>query len=236
MEIIPVIDLKGAAVVRARLGRRDEYLPIQTTLSSTSDPVDVARGLLSVHPFRTLYVADLDAIEGRGDNHASLARLKSAFPDLAFWVDNGILDLGAARMWLASRLGHLVLGSETQVNDALVRKMTHEERVVLSLDFRGDAFQGPPELLADPCAWPQRIIAMTLARVGSGAGPDMERLAALRLAAPDRRFYAAGGVRDIADIERLTQADIAGALVASALHDGRLTAGDIAGIAERELR
>jgi phosphoribosylformimino-5-aminoimidazole carboxamide ribotide isomerase len=236
MEIIPVIDLRDAAVVRARLGRRDEYLPIQTRLSSTSDPVDVARGLLSVHPFRTLYVADLDAIEGKRENHASLARLKSAFPDLAFWVDNGILDLGAARTWLASRLGHLVLGSETQVDDTLVREMAHEERIVLSLDFRGDAFQGPPELLANPRAWPRRIIAMTLARVGSGAGPDMEKLAALRLVAPDRRLYAAGGVRDLADIERLARANIAGALVASALHDGRLTAGDIARIVKRELR
>ncbi|MGA2793235.1 MAG: HisA/HisF-related TIM barrel protein, partial [Roseiarcus sp.] len=121
MEIIPVIDLKDATVVRARLGRRDEYLPIETRLSPTSDPVDVARGLLSVHPFKTFYVADLDAIEGKGDNYASLARLKAAFPDLAFWVDNGILDLDAAQTWLASQLGHLVLGSETQVNDKLVR-------------------------------------------------------------------------------------------------------------------
>ena len=69
---------------------------------------------------------------------------------------------------------------------------------------------------------------MTLARVGSGAGPDMGRLAALRRAAPDRRLYAAGGVRDLADVQALARADIAGALVASALHDERLTAGDIA--------
>ncbi len=47
MEIVPVIDLKGAAVVRARLGRRAEYRPIETRLSPTSDPVDVAGGLLS---------------------------------------------------------------------------------------------------------------------------------------------------------------------------------------------
>jgi phosphoribosylformimino-5-aminoimidazole carboxamide ribotide isomerase len=162
--------------------------------------------------------------------------LKAAFPDLAFWVDNGILDLDAAQTWLASQLGHLVLGSETQVNDKLVREMAHEERIVLSLDFRGDAFQGPPELLANPGAWPQRIIAMTLARVGSGAGPDVERLAALRLAAPDRRLYAAGGVRDLADIHRLARANITGALVASALHNGRLNAGEIAKVEMCELR
>jgi len=228
MEIVPVIDLKGAAVVRARLGRRAEYRPIETRLSPTSDPVDVAGGLLSALPFKTLYVADLDAIEGKGDNQASLARLKAAFPSLALWVDNGIFDSEAAQTWLALRMGDLVLGSETQVDDRLVRQLAGDERIVLSLDFRGDAFQGPPEVLANPRAWPRRIIAMTLARVGSGAGPDMGRLAALRRAAPDRRLYAAGGVRDLADVQALARADIAGALVASALHDERLTAGDIA--------
>ena len=77
-----MLDLKQGAVVRARMGQRDQYRPIETPLSPTSDPVDVARGLLAVHPFATLYVADLDAIAGRGDNHAALARLRAAFPRL----------------------------------------------------------------------------------------------------------------------------------------------------------
>src|SRR4051794_1159067 len=46
MEIIPVIDLKDGTVVRARMGRRDQYQPIVTPLSPTSDPLDVARALL----------------------------------------------------------------------------------------------------------------------------------------------------------------------------------------------
>ena len=34
MEVIPVIDLKGGAVVRARLGQRDAYAPIKTPLAA----------------------------------------------------------------------------------------------------------------------------------------------------------------------------------------------------------
>ena len=82
MEIIPVIDLKNDLVVRARMGQRDQYRPIETPLSPSSDPVDVVRGLLGVSAFRTLYVADLDAIERRGDARMALARVKSAFPHL----------------------------------------------------------------------------------------------------------------------------------------------------------
>jgi HisA/HisF family protein len=228
MEIIPVIDLMGGVVVRARMGQRDRYRPIATPLSATSDPVDVACGLLSIHAFQTLYVADLDAIAGREDNRAALMRLKAEFPQLTLWVDNGICERSRARTWLEAGWGKLVLGSETQVDATLVRRFAGDIRVALSLDFRGASFQGPPALLDDTDCWPQTVIAMTLARVGSGAGPDLDRLCGIRDAAPGRKVYAAGGVRDTADLVTLKRAGIAGALVASCLHDGRLSGSDIA--------
>jgi phosphoribosylformimino-5-aminoimidazole carboxamide ribotide isomerase len=227
MEIIPVIDLRNGTVVHARMGRRDEYQPIQTNLSRTSNPVDVVRGLFSIYPFPTLYVADLDAIEGRGDNGGALEKLKAAFPDLTLWVDNGVAQVAAAERWLAAGVGHLVLGSESQADTMLVRRFAADPRVVLSLDFRGPEFQGPRELLADAACWPNKVIAMTLAKVGSGAGPDMDVLAAVRKASATRKIYAAGGVRGAADLMALARAGIAGALVASCLHDGRLNGAEI---------
>src|SRR5919201_2605160 len=97
MDVIPVIDLKGGVVVHARMGRRDEYRPMATPLSPTSDPLDVVRGLLSVHPFATIYVADLDAIERSGDNGAALRRLRAELPEVTFWVDRGLADPGAVQ-------------------------------------------------------------------------------------------------------------------------------------------
>ncbi|HEY6256132.1 MAG TPA: HisA/HisF-related TIM barrel protein [Xanthobacteraceae bacterium] len=228
MEIIPVLDLKGRVVVRARMGQRDQYRPIKTPLSPTSDPVDVTRGLLSVHPFKTLYIADLDAIEGKGDHRHTLTRLKAAFPQLTVWIDNGIADRHRAEDWLDAGLGHLVLGSETQADITLVRHFAADTRVVLSLDFRGLSFQGPPELLNEPTCWPQRVIVMTLARVGSDAGPDFETLSMIRRVAPEKKVLAAGGVRNAADLGLLKRAGISGALVASCLHDGRLRGSEIA--------
>ena len=37
---------------------------------------------------------------------------------------------------------------------------------------------------------------MTLARVGGAAGPDFDRIGAVRAIAGERNVYAAGGVRD----------------------------------------
>jgi phosphoribosylformimino-5-aminoimidazole carboxamide ribotide isomerase len=223
MELIPVLDLQGGVVVRARLGRRQDYRPITTPLSPTSDPVDVMRGLLTIHPFAAAYVADLDAIAGRGDHHAVLGELRARYA-VSLWVDNGTADRAAAQRFLATGMGRLVIGSESQRDLGLVREFADDARVALSLDFRDDVFLGPPALLADPTLWPHRVIVMSLARVGAAAGPDLDRLCAIRAAAgPGRIIYAAGGVRDADDLAMLAQAGIAGALVASCLHDGRVT-------------
>lgn len=228
MDVIPVLDLKGGTVVRARMGRRDQYRPIATSLSPTSDACDVARGLLSIHPFPVVYVADLDAIERNGDNRVVLRLLRSEFPHVMLWVDNGLADLAAAEDWLAGGLGHLVLGSEAQADGELVRHFAADDRVILSLDFRDRAFEGPPSLLEDADAWPGRVIVMALTRVGSGAGPDLERLRTIRNAAPACRIYAAGGVRDVADLLALKASGMAGVLVASCLHEGRVRGADLA--------
>jgi HisA/HisF family protein len=228
MQVIPVLDLRDRMVVRAHMGQRDRYRPIETPLSSTSDPVDVARGLLSLHSFETIYIADLDAIEGKGSNDIALAQLRHAFPGVKLWVDNGIADADQVRRRLADGADALVLGSESQADARLVHELAADPRVILSLDFRGTAFAGPPELLAESSHWPCRLIVMTLARVGSGAGPDLERLSEISARAPGRLIYAAGGVRDAEDLAALRRLGIAGALVATSLHDGRLTGADIA--------
>jgi phosphoribosylformimino-5-aminoimidazole carboxamide ribotide isomerase len=227
MNIIPVLDLRGGIVVHARMGRRDRYRPLESPLSATSDPIDVMRGLYSVYPFTTFYVADLDAIMGTGDNDAALRRLRVEFPAAAFWVDNGIADPSSGRNWLDAKLGHLVVGSESQHDTALIQQLSQHDRVVLSLDFRDQAFQGPPALLRETASWPRRLIVMTLGRVGSGAGPDVDRLCAIRDTAGGRDIYAAGGVRDGADLATLKREGISGALVATSLHDGRLTGSDL---------
>ena len=163
-----------------------------------------------------------------GNNDAALTRLKTELPNLVFWVDNGVADLARANSWLDAGLGNLVLGSESQRDGALVRRLSGDDRVILSLDYRGDAFLGPAALLSDAADWPRKIIAMTLARVGSANGPDLDRLSAIKARAPDKLIYAAGGVRDPADLAALRRAGIAGALVASSLHNGKLTGAQLA--------
>jgi HisA/HisF family protein len=227
MDIIPVIDLKGGHVVLARGGARHLYAPIKTPLAPTSRPHDVVAGFLSLHPFRKIYIADLNAITGVGGHAAIVTALESDFPDLEFWVDSGLATESRAAAWLAQNRGALVIGSENLADLKTAPRLAAEPRRILSLDFRGDDFLGAPALATNPELWPQRVIVMTLTKVGAGSGPDFARLNQIRAHAPAHDLYGAGGVRDVNDLRRLEAAGIAGVLVASALHDGKITAADL---------
>lgn len=229
MEVLPVLDVQRGEVVRGVKGNRASYAPIITRLSADAQPLNVARGLFDVYAFRKLYVADLDAITGLGRNVHLVPALSAALPNVEIWLDAGVASRKAARSVLAAPVATLVAGSESvetlsEITDILAEA---PERSVLSLDFRGTEFMGPPALLDNAALWPGRVIVMTLQRVGSDEGPDLERVADIIARAGRRKVYAAGGVRARADLLALKSAGAAGVLVASALHEGKISAGDL---------
>ncbi|HEY1067965.1 MAG TPA: HisA/HisF-related TIM barrel protein [Pirellulales bacterium] len=79
----------------------------------------------------------------------------------------------------------------------------------------------------------QRLIVLDLAQVGMGAGVGTESLCrAIAGAFPHVELIAGGGVRSRTDLARLAEAGCRGALVASALHFGPLTRGDVESLGE----
>lgn len=230
MQVIPVIDVRGGLAVAAHRGERARYRPLETPLASSADPVAVALGLRSLFPFTTLYVADLDGIEGRGADTAIHGRLAEVWPGSELWIDDGSAGSDARH---GPMIKSHVLGSEslTSLNDYARAREQAGPASPLSLDFRGEEFIGPAELLADAALWPDRVIVMTLARVGSGEGPDFARLSSVIERAGAHRIYAAGGVRHAGDMRTLRDLGVAGALVATALHSGAITRRDLEDIA-----
>lgn len=233
MKVIPVIDLRAGEVVHARGGHRTLYRPIDSPLCRGSRPADVVGGLLNVFPFDTLYIADLDAIQGEAAHDEEIAALHHSFPGLQLWLDCGVADTAACRARLARHPGVLVVGSEAVREPQIWHRLRDvpPERLAFSLDFHGDRFLGPPELLAQTDAWPERLVVMTLSRVGSDTGPDFTRLEEIGRPAGSRKIFAAGGVRGGEDLAELARRGISGVLVASALHDQRIGAADIAAVA-----
>jgi phosphoribosylformimino-5-aminoimidazole carboxamide ribotide isomerase len=218
MKLIPVIDLMHGRVVTAKRGERHAYAPSDTPLCRSSCPREVLSALLDLHPFDTVYVADLDAIGGTGTNLPAIRDLAGEHPELRFWVDDGLADL-----MRVSEFARPVIGTESLIDyEHLHHLLASLPSPVLSLDFVAERFQGPAGLDQEPQHWPEEVIVMTLSRVGTAGGPDMTRLQALSNRPPQRRLYAAGGVRDQHDLQQLRAKGIAGALLSTALHQGTL--------------
>ena len=227
MNIIPVIDLKGGMVVHARRGERENYRALVTPYASSAEPMAVIEGLLAHFSFSDLYIADLDAIAGGVAHTEVVHAIATRHARLRLWLDAGVGT--PAQLARLPALGNIdiVLGSESLAGIAdyqTLCALLPAERRVLSLD-RGTGHQplGCAALFDASELWPARVIHMTLARVGSSGGPDFAGLANLRLRAPQCAVYAAGGVRDDDDLHALAAQGVAGALVATALHDGRIT-------------
>ncbi|MFL5859843.1 MAG: HisA/HisF-related TIM barrel protein [Solirubrobacteraceae bacterium] len=232
MRIVPVIDLKGGIVVHARRGQRAEYAPLRSPLVDGSEPVAVARALCAVCRTRTLYVADLDALAGAPVDEGTLASLAAVADP---WVDAGATTPERAAALARAGVARTVIGTESLGPGAPDERFLAAAAPprVLSVDLRDGRLISPRAELAgrEPAAaaalagalCARELLVIDLARVGSGAGPPLDAVAELAASLPGHDIYAGGGVRDDDDLQALEAAGAAGALVATALHEGRIT-------------
>lgn len=247
MQILPVLDLMAGQIVRGVAGRRDEYKPIVSKLTVSTDPVAVALTLQKHFGFDEFYLADLDAIQDGEPN--LLVYRKLQMEGFRLWIDAGVRrrDSLTLKLLIVAKAASVVLGLESiQEPDELghiVRRLG-TARAVFSLDLK----EGKP--LGSTAAWQtddpfaiaqraiekmgvSRIIVLDLARVGVGTGAGTDDLCArIKLAYPHVSLCAGGGVRGIEDVKRMTTRGVDHVLVASALHDGRITPADITNASE----
>ncbi len=252
MRIAGVIDLLGGHAVHARAGDRQRYAPVA---SVAGDAAALGRRYVEAG-VTDLYVADLNAILSRPRQDALIRSLAAVGAPL--WLDAGTSSVDAARECLTLGASRVIVGLETLTTfDALhaICAAVGGNRVAFSLDLRdaqplstmaaapsanarGMAATRQPSLhvaalarqAADAGAG--AVIVLDLARVGSRSGPDLELVRLVRELVPGVMVLAGGGIRDADDLARLARVGCDGALVATALHDGRLSAADIARFAE----
>jgi phosphoribosylformimino-5-aminoimidazole carboxamide ribotide isomerase len=241
MRILPVLDVMQGDVVRGVGGRRQEYRPVVSRLTASSRPLDVAKAIAFHFACRAFYVADLDAILGGEPAWSMYAALREQ--GFSLWVDAGVQRVTMACQLADFGIESIVVGLETAAGPAELAEIVgvYGERIMFSLDLR----QGEP--LGERNAWEsrdaegiaaevvrlgvRRLLVLDLARVGLDNGTGTRELCTrLRANHPQVEVSAGGGVRHRGDLEELRDCGIHTALVASALHDGRLTRTDLVGL------
>jgi phosphoribosylformimino-5-aminoimidazole carboxamide ribotide isomerase len=239
MRILPVLDIRSGLVVRGIAGRRQEYAPIRSNLAPSSKISDVAMAFRTHLGLTELYMADLDAIDGRQPDLATFETLRTL--GFRLWVDAGLHDVDIAADLVAAGVEKLVFGLETVRGPDALREgiERYGHCVVFSLDLKVGEPLGNRAAWDDGDAWAiadqavhigvRQMIVLDLARVGVGSGTGTETLCG-RIAGeyPEVEVIAGGGVRDVSDLRRLKELRVRGVLIASALHDGQLGRTDLA--------
>jgi len=187
---------------------------------STSAPL----ALLKVVRPREVYLADLNRITGQGDNLALLESISGLASTMA---DIGVHDLADLDAVPSGALP--VLGTET-ASLAVISRASGFRDLVVSIDMKERKVLTPPGERTPP---PLKLLAglndlslagvilLELDRVGTSRGID---LLFLQEAATLSRhpLILGGGVKGPEDLEDLEEMGLSGALVATAVHNGKI--------------
>lgn len=234
IDIIPAIDLIDGKCVRLTQGdfaRKKEY---------SADPLEVARRFED-HGLRRLHLVDLDgAREGQVVQYKILEKIATR-TGLQIDFGGGMQSDDDAR--IAFECGaQQITGGSVAVKDRerflgwLDRYGA--ERIILGVDARDgkiaiDGWQTQTEIdieafLAEyQAAGVRHAIFTDIGRDGALQGPAIDTYRELRERFPDLQLIASGGVTTIADLERLAELGLAGAIIGKALYEGKIQLADL---------
>ncbi|MCP4191762.1 MAG: hisA/hisF family protein [Planctomycetaceae bacterium] len=236
MLVLPVIDLKGGQVVLGIAGQRELYQPVQSVLSQQASPTAISRAFRSLG-LRQVYLADLDAIGGDEPDWDAYEQVAEAGLDL--WIDAGVDHVGRGQAiieWAAQRKLRLICGLESLSSTEDLAQMLAQfgsDRMVVSLDLmqgrmrtavpkweNASPLQVATELMAMGV---NSLILLDVAQVGIDAGTGTRPLCRAIRRQNDRvEIICGGGVRHLTELHNLARDGCQFALLASALHDGRI--------------
>lgn len=225
--------------MRGIAGQRQNYQPNTSILTNSCDPSVVVRTFQKQFGLTDFYLADLDSIQTNDLNRCTIAEL-SGMPGKMF-ADCGLRSAKDVEEVLSLGVDKAILALET-LPDIHTAKQLVRQFGADSLVFSLDLHDGTPittsaewlrvaplticQQLID-CGFTQFIV-LDLAAVGTAKGtPTLQLCRELRAVIPKGRIISGGGIRGVDDIMAAQEAGIDAVLVASALHDGSLTAENV---------
>lgn len=250
MRVIPVLDLSEGVAVHARRGERETYQQVQSVLAKRANPLDLTRAFREKLGRNEVYIADLDAIQGRGDNLSLIAEIARE-GSIALLVDAGVKRDAEIRRLFALGVKKVIVASETTEDLITLSGIVERfgpERLIFSIDMkrrrvlwghRPEPSEGSDRSLVNPYEVATRIkelginevILLEMERIGTESGVDIDFVADLIRTVPGLDLIVGGGVRDVTDLLALKRIGASGALVATTFHTGRITKEDLLQVA-----
>lgn len=227
MYIIPAIDLIKGRCVRLIQG---EY---HRQITYRDDPVKQAEEFSSAGA-QWLHIIDLDGAKvGKPVNTNTVAAI-AALKQLKIELGGGIRDEDAIKQMLDMGVERVIIGTKAVSDFEWFRAVAEKDRgkIVLGLDAKGakvathawtqNSHQHLLEFATEAAKLPLAAIIYTdIDRDGMMTGPNFERTKAL-VEAVDVPVIASGGVKEIADIKKLTELGVEAVVIGRSLYEGTL--------------
>jgi phosphoribosylanthranilate isomerase len=231
LELLPAVDIAGGQAVQLVQG-------VAGSEKRFGDPMEAALRWQEAGA-EWVHLVDLDAAFGRGDNRELQARIVGAL-DIKVEMSGGIRDDASLEAAMATGCRRVNIGTAAlERPDWCARAIaTYGDRVAIGLDVRGrtlaargwtrdggDLFEVLARLDAEGCA---RYVVTDVNKDGMLQGPNLDLLRSV-CAETDRPVVASGGVTELADLEALAglvPLGVEGAIIGTALYEGRFTLED----------
>jgi 1-(5-phosphoribosyl)-5-[(5-phosphoribosylamino)methylideneamino] imidazole-4-carboxamide isomerase/N-(5'phosphoribosyl)anthranilate isomerase len=238
LQLLPAVDVAGGQAVQLVQG-------VAGSEKRFGDPLEAALNWQR-RGSEWLHLVDLDAAFGRGENRALLARIIGTL-DIDVEMSGGIRDdvsLEAAMSTGCRRvnIGTAALEQPEWCAKAIAR---YGDRIAVGLDVRGrtlaargwtseggDLYDVLARLDAEGCA---RYVVTDVDKDGMLQGPNLDLLRSV-CAVTDRPVVASGGItelEDLAALMALVPDGVEGAIVGTALYEGRFTLEDALALTRR---
>jgi len=225
--IVFVLDILNGNAVHAVRGEREKYRPIQgSQICRSSDPLEIISALSPGE----VYIADLNRIQHLGDNFDLIKKISSKTRTM---VDIGVENMNDIAQ-CAMIADTVIVGTETASLDVIENaSMRFPGRIDVSIDMKkGSVLTRDRKLEMQPVELVnvldrfdiRDIILLELSKVGTGTGIDRDFLQ-MMVRASKHNILVGGGIRDMEDIKTLEKIGASGALVATAVHNGKIPAG-----------
>jgi phosphoribosylanthranilate isomerase len=231
LELLPAVDVSGGQAVQLVQG-------VAGSEKRFGDPVEAARDWQK-RGAEWIHLVDLDAAFGRGDNRELLARIVRTL-DIDVEMSGGIRDDESLEAALGTGCRRVNIGTAALEHPEWCAKAIarHGDRIAVGLDVRGrtlaargwtreggDLYDVLARLDAEGCA---RYVVTDVNKDGMLQGPNLELLRDV-CAATDRPVVASGGITELSDLaalQELVPEGVEGAIIGTALYEGRFTLED----------
>ncbi len=229
LELLPAVDIAGGQAVQLVQG-------VAGSEKRFGDPVEAARRWQDAGA-EWIHLVDLDAAFGRGHNRALQAEIVGTL-DIDVEMSGGIRDDESLAAAMATGCRRVNLGTAALERPEWCAAAIAEygDRVAVGLDVRGgntlaargwtrdggDLYEVLARLDAEGCA---RYVVTDVDKDGMLQGPNLQLLRDV-CAATDRPVVASGGITELDDLralQHLVAEGVEGAIIGTALYEGRFT-------------